>query len=249
MIDDSLILVGVNYASALILSRVLKVTTAHEYLTVGAKRMGLWRNLFGRREVKVYLSAEGEELSEQEYLAKRTLLTNANLVTPDRYAIEVKSPSAGLSAKTIKYRPDLVLELEDDHRHLVQLYLNIGEFFAQRKFPEMKQELKRFKADFNTHIVKENLYFYVYLEQTMGQDDENREIIRDFRREMNHIARLVRKFIVKHIEADFRKMEDNKQFKEDYESIKSALVDRIESEENSLYNLYAPPEYKQESIV
>lgn len=211
--------------------------------------MGLWRNLFGRREVRVYLSAEGEELSEEEYYAKKALNNNADFAKANRYAIEVKSPSGGESAKTIKYRPDLVLELQDDHRDLVQLYLSIGSLFDARKFQDMKQELKRFKADFNTHIVKENLYFYVYLEQTMGQDDENREIIRDFRREMNHIARIVRKFIVKNIDADFKKLEEHKQFKQDYESIKDALVERIESEENSLYNLYAPPEYKQESVI
>lgn len=215
-----------------------------------------WKNLFSKREVKIYVNDLGYEITEQEYYewkrSQRDRLMGAASHHRMRH-VPVgeshgdKSQQNNNKQQTIQYRSELVPELKDEHRELVERYLLIGALFSNRDYPRLKQELKRFKVEFNTHIVKENLYFYVYLEQTMGMDSENREIIRDFRREMNHIARLVKKFISRYVGAEFT-ADVVAQFARDYEAMKGGLVERIESEENNLYTLYSPPE-RNDSLI
>lgn len=216
-----------------------------------------WKNLFSKKEVKIYVNDLGYEITEREYYEwkrrqRDRLMGSASqnrvrqgLVSESQSEVNESSRS---KKQTIQYRSELVPELEDEHRGLIERYLLIGEMFSKGDYPRLKQELKRFKVEFNTHIVKENLYFYVYLEQTMGVDSENREIIRDFRREMNHIARLVKKFINKYSNVEFN-ADMSTQFAQDYEQMKGGLVERIESEENNLYTLYAPPEREKGMIA
>lgn len=139
-------------------------------------------------------------------------------------------------ARGISYDASLIERLKNDHEDLVALYQKIGSLLESGKYGDIRSELVNFKTRFEAHILTENVRFYVYLEQQL-QDSHNIELMRDFRREMNTIARGVVEFVKKYqftaFDAGLRE-----QFAQDYRTVGGLLAQRIEREESSLYPLY-----------
>ncbi len=136
----------------------------------------------------------------------------------------------------ISYDPALIDRLKHDHEDLVALYVKLGALLEAGKYGDIRSELINFKTRFEAHILTENVRFYVYLEQNL-HDVHNTELMRDFRREMNTIARGVVEFVKKYqfsaFDGDLRS-----QFMQDYQAVGGLLTQRIEREENNLYPLY-----------
>jgi len=85
---------------------------------------------------------------------------------------------------SIKYDPNLIEELEQDHAKLVRLYEQIwSKGFATSNFPKTSSLISKFKSLFQAHLLTENVKFYVYLEQTLAQDPHNLKIVKEFRTE------------------------------------------------------------------
>lgn len=148
------------------------------------------------------------------------------------------SPAA--AHRTIRHDPMLMDSLEKDHVLLKALFQRIGTLLEQNQIDEIRGELVNFKTRLEAHILTENVRFYTYLEQSLAGDMHNAELMRDFRREMNTIARGVVSFVKKYQSIHVTAQQFRAEFADDYRAVGELLAQRLEREENSLYPLYQP---------
>ncbi|UXI68509.1 hemerythrin domain-containing protein [Tahibacter amnicola] len=137
------------------------------------------------------------------------------------------------------YDSGLVSSLKHDHHELVELFEQIGRGFEHGRFGEIPSKLVAFKTRLEAHLLTENVRFYNYVEFTLRDDSENLALIRDFRREMNTIARGVIDFVKKY-QAGINSELARQSFLADYRAVGGLLVQRIQREEGNLYPLYMP---------
>ncbi|MFA0811850.1 hemerythrin domain-containing protein [Microbulbifer epialgicus] len=148
--------------------------------------------------------------------------------------------SGAKGARTISYDPTLIKALEDDHRQLISIFQRMwSEGFEKHDYRQLSQLLSQFKSAFQTHLIKENVRFYVYLEQTLAGDAHTLQVVKDFRADMNEIANAVVQFC-KHYNHEAFTPEMIGNFKMDYQKIGEALTRRTALEEKELYVLYQP---------
>lgn len=158
---------------------------------------------------------------------------------------EVEQPRLGqmelvpANARTIRYDAGLVQSLKDDHVELVKMYGQLGREVEAGRYSVISSSLLAFKTRLEGHLLTENVRFYVYLEQSMANDADNMAIIRDFRREMNGIARGVVDFVRRYQQQAVNST-NHEEFMQEYAAVGKLLTMRIEREEGSLYPLYHP---------
>lgn len=136
-----------------------------------------------------------------------------------------------------RYDAQLVPQLTHDHRELVHAYEQIGLLPERDRWDQLPARLLAFKSQLEAHLLAENVRFYNYVEYTLRDDEENFNLIRDFRREMNAIARGVIDFVKKY-QQPLLSSAQRGAFLADYRHVGALLVQRIEREEGSLYPLY-----------
>jgi len=158
--------------------------------------------------------------------------------TADKYA---RSTHAGAkSLRTINYDATLINGLTHDHKDLVDIFRRIWvEGYEKQNYRKLAHLLTMFKSGFQAHLIKENVRFYVYLEQTLSEDVHTLQIVKDFRTDMNDIASAVVHFCKRYTHDAFTQ-EMVQDFKRDYQKIGEALTRRIDLEEKELYTLYQP---------
>ncbi|WP_018623526.1 hemerythrin domain-containing protein [Kangiella aquimarina] len=140
----------------------------------------------------------------------------------------------------ISYDPHLIDNLKGDHNHLVALYGRIWtEGFEANNREKLADLVTQFKRDFQAHLLKENVKFYVYLEQKLSDDSSSMDLVKDFRSEMNDIAQAVIRFC-KTYSKPIITAEQKESFKKDFETVGKVLTHRVSLEENELYTLYQP---------
>ncbi|MEW5249578.1 hemerythrin domain-containing protein [Microbulbifer sp. 2201CG32-9] len=151
-----------------------------------------------------------------------------------------RDTSSGSTGRTISYDPSLITDLKRDHHDLVDAFQRIwSEGYEKRDFRHLSQLLTAFKSSFQAHLIKENVRFYVYLEQALAGDIHTLQIVKDFRTDMNDIANAVVQFCKRYNHEAFSQ-EMIRDFKLDYDKIGEALVRRVTLEEKELYTLYQP---------
>lgn len=137
----------------------------------------------------------------------------------------------------IRYNPNLVEKLEDDHQDLLRIFGEINAAFADNDYSQVTENLKEFKHGFLDHILVENVSLYVYMKSAFSDDEANIELVQEFRSEMDGIGKAVRAFLLKYetigIDKDLAAS-----FENELAGIGEALVARIEREESTLYPLY-----------
>lgn len=149
-----------------------------------------------------------------------------------------QAPKPG--ATTIAYDPNLIAALEADHSKLVELYGKMwDEGFEKKNYVKLARILAEFKSLFQGHLLKENVRFYVYLEQSLGKDNHTLAVVKEFRTDMNDIANAVIGFCKRYSKGAFTAAMEA-QFKKDYTAVGEALTRRVQSEERDLYSLYQP---------
>lgn len=149
----------------------------------------------------------------------------------------VKPVPVTQAAGSIQHDPRLVGELMQDHVNLVTHFTSLMPLLRQGDVRGFRSQLAAFKTEFQGHIIKENVKFYVYLEQSLSGDETNIELMRDFRREMNAISRAVVSFCNKYMDAEMH-LAAMRQFEQESGEVAAALLARIEREERDLYSLY-----------
>lgn len=155
----------------------------------------------------------------------------------ERYA--ASAAAAPAPRGQLRFDPDLIHSLENDHRDLVALFGRIGDCARRDDFGPVPAMLLKFKTSLEAHLIAENVRFYNYVENSLAGDTENYALIRSFRREMNQIARGVVDFVKKYQSGNFDAAA-RAAFMEDYHAVGALLTQRIEREERSLYPLYQP---------
>ncbi|WP_275098524.1 hemerythrin domain-containing protein [Sedimenticola hydrogenitrophicus] len=156
-----------------------------------------------------------------------------------------RSPQAASSTvtapnTTITYDADLIETLIEDHQILLEHYQRVEKSARAQHFKEVRAELNQFKNLFHQHILLENVKLYVYLSRSLPADSEQCRLVSGMRREMRHIGKAVNQFIERYDVWPWN-AEMEAQFIGELEQIGSALVARIQTEEEALYPLYDIP--------
>lgn len=151
--------------------------------------------------------------------------------------LPLPTPMVAAVPNQIQFDGKLVEELKQDHVGLVAQFTQMVPLFRAGEIRSFRAQLASFKTQFQGHIIKENVRFYVYLEQSLAGDETNVELMRDFRREMNAISRAVVSFCNKYNDTK-PDLQAIRQFEADAGDIAKALLSRIDREERDLYSLY-----------
>lgn len=139
----------------------------------------------------------------------------------------------------VSFDASLISNLEKDHELLVEIFGKIWKNgYEEENFDALAAHLKEFKAMFQSHLLKENVKFYAYLEQSIKEDAHTLSVVREFRRDMNDIANAVISFCKKYERPEYTKVAVDS-FVKEYQGIGQALVRRVQLEERDLYSLYA----------
>jgi hypothetical protein len=139
----------------------------------------------------------------------------------------------------INYSATLVPDLKTDHQDLLKIYGEVGTLLQNGRYAAIQEGLRAFKSRLDVHLLNENLRFYCYLEQRLADAPNELQIIKEFRQDMNGIARVVVGFLRKYQAAGVH-AQNKDDFLSDYRQIGTALAERIEREERGLYALYVP---------
>ncbi|HSW14235.1 MAG TPA: hemerythrin domain-containing protein [Solimonas sp.] len=138
---------------------------------------------------------------------------------------------------SISYSPQLIGRLCADHQQLLGMYQSVLDMLTHKRYSQIAPALGAFKSKFDAHILNENLRFYCYVEQKLQGPDLG--TMKEFRSDMNGIARAVVNFVRKYQSAGVS-AGNCRGFEEELRQIGAALVQRIQAEEQDLYTLYAP---------
>ena len=120
-----------------------------------------------------------------------------------------------------------------------EIYLDIKTAFEGGDYEEVAKKLVHFRSSLQAHLLTENVRLYIYLSHSLANDEINSELIHEFRREMDAIARVAMNFLKKYDTIGVDK-ELAGAFAKDFATIGQVLTERIEKEERVLYPLYLP---------
>lgn len=144
-----------------------------------------------------------------------------------------------LASSEIRYDSSLVTALKDDHQQLLRMYVEIKQNAEAGQYERIGLGLRDFKHALQSHLVVENIRFYVYLQQYFASDMAASSLISDLRHDMDGIANAVIRFIYRYEYAEFNAEMIDK-FLSEFAEIGKVLVQRIQTEESKLYTIYMP---------
>lgn len=152
---------------------------------------------------------------------------------------DVAAQAAGIKGGGIPYDGGLVEKLKDDHQELVRIFTAIKTAAQEGHYSQIPLLLSNLKLAFQTHIMLENVKFYVYVQQHFAEDTDTAVFIGDVRKEMDDIARTVVKFVKTYSSTRLGR-DTAAEFNAELEQIGAVLLQRVQLEENRLYALYQP---------
>lgn len=138
-----------------------------------------------------------------------------------------------------KYNPELISQLKQEHQQLLNRYKEILEAVKAKAFGDANRFLQAFDAELRAHLWKEHAELYVYLEYVLAKDSHSFKQMHELRLNMDHISSDVISFIHRYT-VDPINETTAAHFKKEFEQIGKIIVNRIQQEETSLYNLYQP---------
>jgi len=155
------------------------------------------------------------------------------------HQVNYKSNSTAIAAPgtQILYDPSLVPRLKQDHAQLIRIFNSLTVAIKLQKYAEAQDLLDAFKALFNAHALTEYTKLYIFLDYAFRSDPTHHELIIQFRKEMHDIGRAVRAFYTKWSSQSPENLSSTI-FKTEIEIIGNILIERIETEESRLYEIY-----------
>jgi len=145
-----------------------------------------------------------------------------------------------VGSTNISYKPQLIENLKADHLNLLDIYNDIKLASENNDFKTVEDYLIIFRNELEDHLLKENINLYIYLSHLLKNDPSNSGVIAGFRKEMDAIASIVLKFLVKY-ESIVTDEDLQEGFAKEFGVIGEVLGTRIQREESTLYTLYAKP--------
>lgn len=147
------------------------------------------------------------------------------------------SPQRLAPGTNIAFDSRLVAKLQSDHRELLQSYGHLAAAAEGRKFASLPGLISVLQTQLQDHLLTEKVKLYVFLAHQFTDDDLTVGIVRDFQKEMDVIARRALDFMRRYRSTPVGDA-DIADFQRDLAAIGTALVKRIQREEEVLYPLY-----------
>lgn len=149
----------------------------------------------------------------------------------------------------ISYDDLLVSRLKQDHVQLLKIFGQIMKAADDSNFSRIRFHLDAFLKLFNAHALTEYTKLYIFLDHAFKQDEENSELIREFKREMNDIGKAVRAFNTKWMNGEISEYNIG-DFTKQAQAIGDVLVRRVKTEEERLYEIYdlAPAMFRSTTL-
>ncbi|MCK5311668.1 MAG: hemerythrin domain-containing protein [Desulfobacteraceae bacterium] len=139
----------------------------------------------------------------------------------------------------VAYHPALINELKQEHQELLNLFTKLVKSSRAGEKKETRSLLDTFKRRLISHVLRENVQFYVYVKYLLVDDPANSEFAKIMQQDMTDIGKTALDFIA-------RSMEDtalyDSEFQNELSQIGIALTERIKIEEERLYGLYVHPD-------
>lgn len=133
----------------------------------------------------------------------------------------------------------LIANFKADHQVLFKHFDIMTAAASKGDLAAVAKRLKQVSATIHDHLLKENVRLYAYLAHCIT-DESDKELVAEMRSEMARIGRAVTHFI-RHW-SDFPVVETTvADFLREAADVRSALADRMQREESTLYTLYLPP--------
>ncbi len=139
----------------------------------------------------------------------------------------------------INYDPDLVGKLKREHEELARIFSSIKSAAAECRFQQLPELLSDLKLAFQTHIMLENVKFYVYVQHCCASDPDTSDFISEVRKDMDGIARRLVRFVNTHSNT-LPTLDNVSNFRAELDEIGNVLMWRVQLEEQHLYGLYQP---------
>ena len=137
----------------------------------------------------------------------------------------------------IRFDPELIGKLKNDHQELFRIYADLVASKDKDDFGAVAQLLHDFKLMLQTHLMVENVRFYVYLQQQFAEDAAVAGFISEVRKEMDGIAHAAVRFVNTYTVPSYTP-ELKASFAGELSAIGNVLVKRVSMEESRLYTLY-----------
>lgn len=139
----------------------------------------------------------------------------------------------------VAYDEFLISTLEKEHELLIENFGKVIKHgFIARDFKFLCKQLDEFKVLFQNHVLKENVKFFCYLEQSQKNKRKRLKSIRKFRKEVNCCTNDVMNFCKKY-EQPLETLFLEESFRNEYQNIAQKLFHRVQLVENEMYSLYA----------
>lgn len=137
----------------------------------------------------------------------------------------------------IRYDSNLIRDMLEDHRTLLAIYGSLVKSVEARDELVFYIKLNEFKSILVAHLLKEAVKLYIYLRQSLKDDENTYRLVTIYKSEMDGISRFVMKFVDDYSEKSLIGV-DYGQLSIRIKEIGWLLGDRIRREESELYPLY-----------
>ncbi len=137
----------------------------------------------------------------------------------------------------IGYDPLLLKRLRTDHQRMLDLFTQTQELLTTHDYDGVKRKLGELRITLQDHLMTASVKFYVYVSRHLADDAAKSAIINEYRREMLVNSRQLMDFLRTYSAA---RLDDSfaDTFQIELLVIGSALVQRIEREQSTLFPLY-----------
>ena len=137
----------------------------------------------------------------------------------------------------IGYDPLLIKRLRADHQRMLELFTQTQSLLTTHDYDGVKRKLGELRITLQDHLVTASVKFYVYVSRQLADDPAKTAIINEYRREMLINSRQLMDFLRTYSSA---RLDDTfaGTFQIELLVIGSALVQRIEREQSTLFPLY-----------
>ncbi len=155
--------------------------------------------------------------------------------------VAARVPRDAAPGTAITHKPELLAHFRGQHVWL-QKTLEVIETDAMAgDFGYAQRALKSFRRTLTTHLLEEHVKVYTYVAKCVGDDDGAKCSMLALKSEMDAAATTAMRFANTYAQTPPTPF-NQQQFLTELEAVRTALADRIDWEEGSLYGLYLPPQ-------
>ena len=156
---------------------------------------------------------------------------------PNETTATPATPQPQAPGTRIGYDPLLIKRLMDDHQRMLALFTQTQSLLTSHDYDGVKRTLGELRIILQDHLMTASVKFYVYVSRQLAGDPAKTAIINEYRREMLGNSRQIMDFLRTYSTA---RLDDTyaETFQIELLVIGSALVQRIEREQSTLFPLY-----------